>query len=247
MMVHYPIQLDEIDQWLVDNFDIIPGACSSTENLRYNTARMIAEALWPKNNELQELNEAAEEFATVKDAYGNNILDSELMFAFKAGAKWGEKNAYKTIIKKADEVRDKRFDTDYEVKFEPAAGFDLGCVNVYHEGKLVGQYVEPKEEKKLSESLDEVAKQYAEKHGFRIPYDGSNNFYDDVDVKASLDGFKAGAKWQAEQMKKEATEVTVYEDAGGYPQIPIIELYDYDNDKPLAKKGDKVKVYIFKN
>ena len=49
-------------------------------------------------------------------------------------AEWGEKNAYKAIMKKADEVRDKRFDTDYEVKIEPAAGFDWGCVNIYHEG-----------------------------------------------------------------------------------------------------------------
>lgn len=44
----YPITLDEIDKWLFDNFGILPGACSSTENLRYNTARRIAEALWPK-------------------------------------------------------------------------------------------------------------------------------------------------------------------------------------------------------
>lgn len=49
-MANFPTQLDEIDQWLVDNFDIIPGACSSTENLRYNTAKMVAEALWPKKD-----------------------------------------------------------------------------------------------------------------------------------------------------------------------------------------------------
>ena len=47
-MANYPTQLDEIDQWLADNFGILPGACASTENLRHNTARMIAEALWPK-------------------------------------------------------------------------------------------------------------------------------------------------------------------------------------------------------
>lgn len=44
----YPTSLDEIDQWLFDSFGIIPGACASTENLRYTTARMVAEALWPK-------------------------------------------------------------------------------------------------------------------------------------------------------------------------------------------------------
>ena len=44
----YPTSLDEIDQWLFDSFGIIPGACASTENLRYTTARMVAEALWPR-------------------------------------------------------------------------------------------------------------------------------------------------------------------------------------------------------
>lgn len=42
------------------------------------------------------------------------------------------------------------------------------------------------------------------------------------------------------------TPVVVKEDACGYPYIPVIELYDYDNDVPLAKKGDKVKVIIIK-
>lgn len=48
MIGDYPTQLDEIDQWLNDNFGILPGACSSTENLRYSVARRVAEALWPK-------------------------------------------------------------------------------------------------------------------------------------------------------------------------------------------------------
>ena len=47
----YPTHLDEIDQWLYDSFGILPGACSSTENLRHNTARMVAEVLWPKKEE----------------------------------------------------------------------------------------------------------------------------------------------------------------------------------------------------
>ena len=44
----YPTSLDEIDQWLFDSFGIIPGACASTENLRYTAARMVAEVLWPR-------------------------------------------------------------------------------------------------------------------------------------------------------------------------------------------------------
>lgn len=49
--------------------------------------------------------------------------------------------------------------------------------------------------------LEKAAEEYADKHGFRVPYDGSDKYYDDVDVKASLEGFKAGAKWMAEQIK----------------------------------------------
>ena len=43
-----------------------------------------------------------------------------------------------------------------------------------------------------------------------------------------------------------SVEHTVRVDAGGYPYIPQIELYDYENDIPLAKAGDKVKLIIIK-
>ena len=59
-----------------------------------------------------------------------------------------------------------------------------------------------------------------------------------------VNAFKAGAKFQAEQGYSREAEVK--EDAGGYPYIDEIELYDYDNDKPLAKKGDKVRIQITK-
>ena len=49
-----------------------------------------------------------------------------------------------------------------------------------------------------------------------------------------------------EQMMKDATEVTVHIDAGGYPYIPQMELYDYEKDIPLAKRGDKYKVILIK-
>jgi hypothetical protein len=44
----------------------------------------------------------------------------------------------------------------------------------------------------------------------------------------------------------ETREVDVKEDAGGYPFINKIELYDYDKDEPLFKAGDKVVVQIRK-
>lgn len=46
----YPTQLDEIDQWLFDNFDILPGCCSSILDLKHTIAREVAEKLWPKND-----------------------------------------------------------------------------------------------------------------------------------------------------------------------------------------------------
>lgn len=44
------------------------------------------------------------------------------------------------------------------------------------------------------EELRKEAGDYAEKHAFRVPYDGSNKFYDDVDFKASEEGYLAGAE-----------------------------------------------------
>ena len=49
-----------------------------------------------------------------------------------------------------------------------------------------------------------------------------------------------------QQMMKDATDVTVHIDAGNYPYIPQLELYDYDNDIALAKEGDKYKVVLIK-
>ena len=54
------------------------------------------------------------------------------------------------------------------------------------------------------------------------------------------------AQWQKEQLMAKAVDATVHIDAGGYPYIPQIELYDYDKDIPLAKEGDKYKVILIK-
>lgn len=51
-----------------------------------------------------------------------------------------------------------------------------------------------------------------------------------------------------EQMMKNAIDTIVKVDAGGYPYVDrTIELYDYDREIPLAKKGDKVKVIVIKD
>lgn len=90
------------------------------------------------------------------------------------------------------------------------------------------------------ENLDEFSYQTA--------YDLSNDWmkeiptWDDVEIACKL-----GAKWQKEQMMTKAIDVEVKVDDGGYPYIDrTIELYDYDKDAPLAKKGDRYKVILIK-
>ena len=87
--------------------------------------------------------------------------------------------------------------------------------------------------KPVSEELEEAAEQYAKDYLFTP-----------ASTRSLTDHFKAGAKWKEQQMMKNSVECTVHVDAGGYPYIGNIELYDYENDKPLAKAGDKVKVII---
>jgi hypothetical protein len=56
------------------------------------------------------------------------------------------------------------------------------------------------------EKLEKEADDYADKHAFRVPYDGSNKFYDDVDFKASKEGYLAAA----EPREKRIAELEAY-------------------------------------
>ena len=49
-----PLLKGEIDEWLFKKFRFLPGCCSSILDLQYNTARMVAEALWPQKQENDE-------------------------------------------------------------------------------------------------------------------------------------------------------------------------------------------------
>ena len=62
----------------------------------------------------------------------------------------------------------------------------------------------------------------------------------------TLEGLKAFID-TLEVKEVDTIEREVKEDAGGYPYIDATELYDYDNDKPLAKAGDKIKVVFIKD
>jgi hypothetical protein len=52
-----------------------------------------------------------------------------------------------------------------------------------------------KEEVEFWETVDIAAKEWAERHSFRVPYNGTTIFYDDTDATASIDGFKEGINW----------------------------------------------------
>jgi hypothetical protein len=99
-------------------------------------------------------------------------------------------------------------------------------------------------EEPVSEDLEDAAEKYRwsiEEH-CSINDNGTYNYSAD-DIENSI---KTGFQLHKEQMMAKAIDVEVKVDAGGYPYIPQIELYDYDNDVPLAKEGDKYKVVLIK-
>jgi hypothetical protein len=125
-------------------------------------------------------------------------------------------------------------------------------------------FIDSLQEEPVGEELKDVANKYG-KDTF-VNECMENGVCDNYDL---ADAFEAGAKWQKEQdqstielaedhamlagmekMKEElmakAVEVTVHIEAGNYPYIPQMEFYDYDNDVPLAKEGDKYKVVLIK-
>lgn len=55
--------------------------------------------------------------------------------------------------------------------------------------------------------FEKDAEEYAEKHAFRVPYDGSNNFYDDKDYECSKEGFQKGAEFGYNKCKEEFEKI----------------------------------------
>lgn len=103
--------------------------------------------------------------------------------------------------------------------------------------EAIGMAVKALQEEPVSEDLEKAAEDYLKKN-----WDVDNIYEeDDLDIRKT---FKAGAIWQREQMMAKAVEREVKVDAGGYPYIDATELYDYVDEEPLAKAGDKVKVLI---
>ena len=114
---------------------------------------------------------------------------------------------------------------------------DGSCMYIFADGSLhsVGNNEIELVEESVREELEEAAKRYSDNEDPICTCE-----------ECLIKTFKTGAMWQKEKMMVNATKVTVHIDAGGYPYIPQMELYDYDNDVPLAKEGDKYKVILIK-
>lgn len=102
----------------------------------------------------------------------------------------------------------------------------------------------------IDEDLEKTADDYADKHGFRVLYDASKTFYDDVDVKASREGFIAGAQWKEEQILQNADEyiiddekiVTDFYLRGNRVGKPVL----FGSAPEGINVGDVVKVVVIK-
>jgi hypothetical protein len=116
-------------------------------------------------------------------------------------------------------------------------------------------------EKKVREAQDWT---YIEEYGGECPLNEEFGAYDlekfarwganwqkQKDAKliiiAKDNGYRLGLATMKQQLMAKAVDAVVKIDAGGYPYVDrTIELYDYEQDIPLAKRGDKVKVIVIK-
>ena len=98
-------------------------------------------------------------------------------------------------------------------------------------------FIDSMQEEPVSEDLEKAIRKYEQRLEKENPATEAYDF---------ASAIRFGANWQKEQMMAKAVDIEVKVDAGGYPYIPQMELYDYDKDIPLAKKGDKYKVILIK-
>ena len=87
-----------------------------------------------------------------------------------------------------------------------------------------------------TEEIDKAANEFAEKHGFRVPYDGSNEFYDKVDVRASKDGFKAGVEFTDKHWQEKTRWIPVEE------RLPQIQANGFSDMVLTRDKHGIIKI-----
>ena len=102
---------------------------------------------------------------------------------------------------------------------------------------------------KANEFIKDCTKTCSNESDWKVQQDNMRiNYYRPwVTPEQALRAVELAKKEAIQELLKDSIEATVMVDAGGYPYISKnIELYDYDNDTPLAKEGDKVAIVIVK-
>lgn len=117
-------------------------------------------------------------------------------------------------------IRNYRFYSSWEAKYR------------YEAYKELSEWLDGLDVEEPSKNLEDEATKYAQDKYMPVQ---------------TAEAFRAGYNKCRQEMMNSAIEREVKVDAGGYPFIDATELYDYNNDKPLAKAGDKVKVLIVKD
>ena len=180
----------------------------------------------------EDLEKAAKDYVTkeaVKDI-GGDWTTVDILNAFNAGAKWQkEKDESKT-----EDLGE--YINELSKQFPEVSFAKLSRIAV-----RVAKWQEQQFEKNRLAACDRQTEEEAEiEQSFVMGIIENEHRQPTFD-----DAIKYGMRLREQQMMAKAVDVEVKMDAGGYPYIPQMELYDYDKDEPLAKEGDKYKV-VFK-
>ena len=95
------------------------------------------------------------------------------------------------------------------------------------------------------EQIEQNAEEYSEKHAFRVPYDGSNKFYDDVDYKAPKDGYINGALSRQPEIEELKAQVEELEQKLEQTEKDLADYqFNYPSIKELSKENAELKAQI---
>lgn len=124
--------------------------------------------------------------------------------------------------------------------------YDLGCRRTAEKYDEI-EYNRQRAEESVPNDLEEYASRVGFDYADNIVQESPGHRWNDHDVEyAYRDGIIAGAKWQKEQMMKEAVEGVVSIDVGLVSR-EYFNFHSYDfNPAGKFKDGDKVRIIIVK-
>ena len=185
-------------------------------------------------------------------------------YTIEAEARWSEANYILGILDSLQQEQSEQFMAKLQKSLEAGhESIKSSLADIDAVGEVLsslGTF-----DKEHDKRLEIASEEYEKKHTYQR-YDGGG-FTPEYDATLA-EAFQAGKEWKEEQCKgcfvrgevfrqgmlhyhEQMLEVgidcEVKIDAGGYPYIErTIELYDYEKDEPLAKKGDKYKLVLLK-